>query len=67
MVYKWQDLNTEKYIEVERTLKESDIPPDKDEVGGILTIEEFAEADWAKIIQVTYVSRSDSWGSKGNM
>lgn len=51
MRYLWKDKKTGTEIIIERKMIESDIPPDKDEVLKIgMEVEEYAEADWEKII-----------------
>ncbi len=49
-IYKWVDKNTNNVIEVQRSVKEMETPPDKDECIDIMDIEDFAHADWERII-----------------
>ncbi len=51
-IYKWVDKNTNNIIEVQRSLKEIETPPDKDEcvAEGVMDVEDFAHADWERII-----------------
>ena len=68
MFYVWEDMNSKLIIEVSRKMKERDVPPDKDEcVAKGMTVEEFAEADWLRLMTSADVLRGPSWGSKGNM
>ncbi len=65
MVYQWKDKNTEIEIEIERKVKEIDIPPDKDEALKVgMTVEEFANADWERM--VLGGSGHKSWNMKGS-
>ncbi len=49
--YRWKDLNTGKELEIIRSMRDSSDKPDKDEcLKAGFTVEEFAEAEWTKVI-----------------
>ncbi len=51
MRYLWQDKKTKIEVEVERKMRDSDVPPDKPEaIEAGMEVEDFAEADWEKVI-----------------
>lgn len=65
MKYLWKDNNTQTEVEVDRTMAEYDIPPDKEEaLQAGMEIEEFAHADWVKV--VTGGVGTIGFGQKGN-
>lgn len=59
--YLWCDNTSGKSIEIQRRIRDIDIPPYKEEIVNTdITIEEFAEADWERKI-----SESNFIGEKG--
>jgi len=66
--YLWKDSNTKTEVEVQRAVKDYLTPPDKDEaVAAGMEVEDFAEANWIRIIAASPIHRSGAWGSKGNI
>jgi hypothetical protein len=64
MLYTWKDENTGKVVEVERSMKDSDILPYLQECQRQgLTLQEFTSADWRKIVLGGSFSRG--FGEKG--
>ena len=47
MIYVWLDDTSKKHVEVQRKLRDIDIPPDKEEcLEQGLSLEDFEKADW---------------------
>lgn len=66
-MYKWLDKKSGKDIEVIRTFDEFENPPQRDEVEKLLTDEEFAAAEWERVIGIPGVVKGYGWGQgKGN-
>ncbi len=54
MVYTWKDNNTGIIVEVNRSVKEIDVPPDKEEVLKVgMDIHDYAVAVWERIMSAT--------------
>ena len=54
MLYTWRDKKTNISIDIYRRLADIDTPPDKDEVPeDLMSIEDFAEAEWERILTPT--------------
>ena len=68
MLYTWKDKNTDFEITVVRPMDEYTREPDKDEaVEKGMDVEDFAEAEWERVIASPLIHRTPDWGSKGNM
>lgn len=51
MIYIWLDKKTETEVAVHRKIKDIEMPPDKDEIPEEMSIEDYAEADWVRVLQ----------------
>lgn len=47
--YKWVDRNTDKSVEILRSISKYDVPPSSEEAA-VLTAEEYKKADWIRHI-----------------
>lgn len=61
-IYKWRDKKTKKTVEVIRKFDAYEQPPEAEEKSE-LTMDEFLEADWERIIGTDiHVTKGHGWG-----
>ncbi len=68
-IYPYNERNSKKTVEILRSFEDYKVPPTLEEaLKAGLTEEEYANADWQKVIgRGIRVTRGDNWtGSKGN-
>ncbi len=61
--YSWINKNTNIIVEIQRKIKDVDFPPDKTELDDLMSLEEWADADWERLIgqDTQLISLADIW------
>lgn len=51
MVYVWRDKNTDIEVAVDRKIKDIEVPPDKSEIPEEMSMEDYVNANWIRVMQ----------------